>query len=121
MRDKSLARVRQSVFGNRADASCRRQKLCCGPTPEEPPKALQTSECDELLDLARTSCLILVQRQPGKFNVTVASENSCLHLTREQSLVHAQLKKKPPLSRTSMVIESPQYCAPKTQILPPVH
>ena len=56
-----------SVFGRRADAICRRQKLCCGPTPEEPPKALQTSECDELLDLARTSCMILVQRQPGKF------------------------------------------------------
>ena len=53
--------------GDRANASRRRQKLCCGQTPEEPPKALQTSECDELLDLARTSCLILVQRQPGKF------------------------------------------------------
>ena len=53
--------------GDRANASRRRQKLCCGQTPEEPPKALQTSECDELLDFARASCLILAQRQPGKF------------------------------------------------------
>ena len=33
---------------------------------EVPPRALQTSECNELLDPTRTSCLILVQRQPGK-------------------------------------------------------
>ena len=30
------------------------------------PRALQTSECNELLDPTRTSYLILVQRQPGK-------------------------------------------------------
>ena len=36
-------------------------------TPEEPPEALQASECGELLDFARASCLILAQRQPGKF------------------------------------------------------
>ena len=67
IRNYNLARRTLISVGNRANASCRRQKLCCGPTPEGPPKALQTSECDELLDLARTSCLILVQRQPGKF------------------------------------------------------
>ena len=33
---------------------------------EAPPRALQTSECNELLDPTRTSYLILVQRQPGK-------------------------------------------------------
>ena len=34
--------------------------------PEGPPRALQTSECSELLNPTRTSCLILAQRQPGK-------------------------------------------------------
>ena len=37
-------------------------------TPSEPPKALQASECSELLDPMRASCLILAQHQPGKFN-----------------------------------------------------
>ena len=59
------------------DAS--RQKLCCGPTPEEPPKALQTSECDELLDLTTTSCVILVERQPGKFNCCNDKQKSISH------------------------------------------
>jgi len=36
--------------------------------PEEVPKALQTSECSDLLDLARTRYMIRAQRQPGKFN-----------------------------------------------------
>ena len=36
-------------------------------TPEEPPRALQASECHELLDLARTRFMIRAQRQPGKF------------------------------------------------------
>ena len=35
--------------------------------PSEPPKALQASECSELLDPMRASCLILAQHQPGKF------------------------------------------------------
>jgi hypothetical protein len=33
---------------------------------EAPPRALQTSECSELLNPTRTSYVILVQRQPGK-------------------------------------------------------
>ena len=33
---------------------------------EAPPRALQTSECSELLNPTRMSYLILVQRQPGK-------------------------------------------------------
>ena len=36
-------------------------------TSEMPPRALQTSERDELLDPTKASCLILAQRQPGKF------------------------------------------------------
>ena len=35
--------------------------------PDGPPRALQASECHELLDPTRASCLILAQRQPGKF------------------------------------------------------
>ena len=53
--------------GSRTNANCRSQKLSCGPTPEGPPRALQASECNELLDPTRTSYMILVQRQPGKF------------------------------------------------------
>ena len=34
--------------------------------PKGPPRALQASECHELLNPTRTSCLILAQRQPGK-------------------------------------------------------
>ncbi len=33
---------------------------------EGSPRALQSSECHELLNPTRTSCLILAQRQPGK-------------------------------------------------------
>lgn len=38
---------------------------------EAPPRALQASECNELLDPTRTSFVILVQRQPGKLRVCV--------------------------------------------------
>ena len=37
-------------------------------TPLEAPKALQASECSELLDPMRTSCWICAQHKPGKFN-----------------------------------------------------
>ena len=37
--------------------------------PEEAPKALQASECHELLDLARARFMIRAQRQPGKFTL----------------------------------------------------
>ena len=36
-------------------------------TPSEAPKALQASECSELLDPMRASCWIFAQHQPGKF------------------------------------------------------
>ena len=42
-------------------------------TPSEPPKALQASECSELLDPMRASCLILAQHQPGKFRKAVGT------------------------------------------------
>ena len=38
--------------------------------PERDPRALQASECHELLNPTRTSCLILAQRQPGKLSVS---------------------------------------------------
>ena len=38
-------------------------------TPSEAPKALQASECSELLDPTRASCWISAQHQPGKFGV----------------------------------------------------
>ena len=37
-------------------------------TPSEPPRALQASECSELLDPTRANYMILAQRQPGKFS-----------------------------------------------------
>ena len=36
-------------------------------TPSEAPKALQASECSELLDPMRASCWISAQHKPGKF------------------------------------------------------
>ena len=46
--------------------------------PEESPRALQTSECRELLNPTRTSCLILAPRQPGKLPAYSAEANSSL-------------------------------------------
>jgi len=43
-----------------------RSQILLWATLEGPPRALQTSECHELLNPTRTSCLILAQRQPGK-------------------------------------------------------
>lgn len=87
-----------------------RQKLCCGPTPEEPPKALQTSECDELLDPTITSCVILVKRQPGKFNVSVVCRALFARWQARRivpQLWYTNIQTKP-LSWTPMVaIESP--------------
>ena len=40
-------------------------------TPSEAPKALQASECSELLDPMRASCWISAQHQPGKFKQCV--------------------------------------------------
>ena len=39
-------------------------------TPKGPPRALQASECHELLNPTRASCLILAQRQPGKLRIS---------------------------------------------------
>ena len=50
-------------------------------TPSEAPKALQASECSELLDPTRANCWISAQHQPGKFalsmlNATRSNNNS---------------------------------------------
>ena len=57
------ARVRMATARTRVAAA----RNCAVSDPEGPPKALQASECDELLDHTRASCMILAQRQPGKF------------------------------------------------------
>ena len=49
-------------------------------TPSEPPKALQASECSELLDPMRASCLILAQHQPGKFREREVAPKQTIHL-----------------------------------------
>ena len=48
-------------------------------TPSEPPKALQASECSELLDPVRASCLILAQHQPGKFREGEVAPEQTIH------------------------------------------
>ena len=48
-------------------------------TPSEPPKALQASECSELLDPMRASCLILAQHQPGKFREREVAPKRTIH------------------------------------------
>jgi len=42
-------------------------------TPSEAPKALQASECSELLDPTRANCWISAQHQPGKFTNTCSA------------------------------------------------
>ena len=43
------------------------QEILLWMTPSEAPKALQASECSELLDPTGASFWIFAQRQPGKF------------------------------------------------------
>ena len=56
-------------------------------TPSEPPKALQASECSELLDPMRASCLILAQHQPGKFDEGCRGSFVFLQTQRRQVLL----------------------------------
>ena len=56
-------------------------------TPSEPPKALQASECSELLDPMRASCLILAQHQPGKFDEGCRGSFAFLQTQRRQVLL----------------------------------
>ena len=66
-------------------------------TPSEAPKALQASECSELLDPTRANCWISAHHQPGKFK-------SLLEILRRQVLqtfelallVHCPATKAPP-------------------------
>ena len=46
-------------------------------TPSEAPKALQASECSELLDPMRASCWISAQHSPGKFMQRNAERCTC--------------------------------------------
>jgi hypothetical protein len=52
-------------------------------TPSEDPKALQASECSELLDPKRANCWICAQHQPDKFIVKLSGQNeqSCSNVT----------------------------------------
>ena len=57
-------------------------------TPSEPPKALQASECSELLDPMRASCLILAQHQPGKFSeCRINPQNTVLKICSSSAFV----------------------------------
>ena len=61
-------------------------------TPSEPPKALQASECSELLDPMRASCLILAQHQPGKFMAAHAKLSYTFMSILSKALRHHQVK-----------------------------
>ena len=63
--------------GSRANANSRSRKVVVN-DGEPPFRALQTSECNELLDPARASCLILAQRQPGKLPCSDAARHAVL-------------------------------------------
>ena len=47
-------------------------------TPSEAPKALQASECSELLDPTRANCWISAQHQPGKFIPDGLTRSHCV-------------------------------------------
>ena len=67
-------------------------------TPSETPKALQASECSELLDPARANCWISAQHQPGKFNV------GNLHVAPETNLINIE-----PVVEKSEVLSSSKH------------
>ena len=86
---------------------------------EGSPRALQTSECHELLNPTRTSCLILAQRQPGKLasgriyirspQCCVVKQNLFLFYSEVSLMVklHARRSKRnPPLANPPMGRES---------------
>ena len=72
---------------------------------ETPPRALQTSECNELLDPTRTSCLILVQRQPGKLPAT-HNERDSLHANLSWRWVHSSFRQVELGSLLTVALES---------------
>ena len=51
------------------------QEILLWMTPLETPKALQASECSELLDRMRASCWISAQHYPGKFEEIAKTSN----------------------------------------------
>ena len=60
-------------------------------TPKEPPWALLTSVCNEQLDPSRANCMIVAQRQPGKFMSSVSSYpilgSSCARMSLRRSAI----------------------------------
>ena len=64
-----ISRKRKALFSLLAIARTQSPlpEILLWTAPSEPPRALQASECSELLDPMRASCLILAQHQPGKF------------------------------------------------------
>jgi hypothetical protein len=61
---KEVARFRVLVVAHKQATS---REILLWMTPSEAPKALQASECSELLDPTRANCWISAQHQPGKF------------------------------------------------------
>ena len=81
-KDHSLATARTQVAA---------REIVLWTTPSEPPKALQASECSELLDPMRASCLILAQHQPGKFGDHWASLSHLDIYIGHSSAPHARM------------------------------
>ena len=81
-KDHSLATARTQVAA---------REIVLWTTPSEPPKALQASECSELLDPMRASCLILAQHQPGKFGDHWASLSYLDTYIGHSSAPHARM------------------------------
>ena len=73
--------------------------------PSEAPKALQASECSELLDPMRASCWISAQHQPGKFthvvkyrhNLKIQTSSCLLHCLVNALNVKSPAEEKTPL------------------------
>jgi len=66
-------------------------------TPSEAPKALQASECSELLDPTRANCWISAQHQPGKFkSLLEILRRPALQTFKLALIVHYPATKAPP-------------------------
>lgn len=66
-------------------------------TPSEAPKALQASECSELLDPTRANCWISAQHQPGKFNRSLVPPRAESARTQKMRLATRAKRAKGPL------------------------
>ena len=82
------------------------QEILLWVTHEAPPRALQTSECSELLNPTRTSCVILAQRQPGKLLICVCDLSQHmldlnLRSNHPSNLQHTKTHKDPPCTEVT--------------------